>query len=110
MNLILKWVVSALSLMLVASLLPGFVIEGFYTALILAFILGILNVIIRPVLVVLTLPINFLTLGLFTLVINGGIIWFANTFVKGFETDFITAITAAVILWAISLITNLLFK
>ena len=109
-NLLLKWVVTALSLMLVSSFLPGFVIASFYTALILAVVLGVLNLIVKPVLFVLTLPINFLTLGLFTLVINGGLIWFANTFVKGFETDFVTAVFAAVILWVISWITNIIFK
>jgi len=110
MKILLKWVASALGLMLVSTLLPNFVIESFYTALILSLILGMLNVLIKPLLIILTLPINLLTLGLFSFVINAGLIWFASTFVKGFSTDFQTAFIAAIIIWFISWITNVLFK
>ena len=110
MKILLKWVASALGLMLVSSLLPNFVIESFYTALVLSLILGILNVLIKPVLVIFTLPINILTLGLFSFVINAGLIWFASTFVKGFSTDFQTALIASVIIWFISLVSNVIFK
>ncbi|NTV31498.1 phage holin family protein [candidate division WWE3 bacterium] len=110
MKMLSKWLISALSLMIVSVLLPGFRVESFYTALIVAFLLGILNAVVRPILVLLTLPINILTLGLFTFVINAGLIVFVSTFVKGFSVDFSTALIASILLWIISLLANLLIR
>lgn len=110
MHLLLKWLISALSLMIVSQLLPGFEVASFYTALIVAFILGVLNAIVRPILIVLTLPINILTLGLFTFIINAGLIFFVGTFIQGFSVDFGTSILAAILLWIISLLTNLFLR
>jgi len=110
MKILLKWVASALGLMIVSSILPNFVVQSFYIALVLALILGVLNVLIKPILLFLTLPLSILTLGLFSFVINAGLIWFASTFVKGFSTDFQTALIASIIIWLISWITNVLFK
>ena len=92
MHIIFKWIISALSILLVAYALPklglpGITIASFYTALIVALVLGLLNITLKPVLVILTLPINLITLGLFTFVINGLIFWFIATFIEGFKTD-----------------------
>ena len=85
MRLLLIWLVNALSLLAVAYLLPSVSVESFYVAVITAFLLAIVNTVIRPVLVLITLPINILTLGLFTLVINGLLFWFVASFVEGFH-------------------------
>lgn len=109
MFIILRWIVNALALLLVAYIVPGFVLTGLYPALIAALILGLANAIVRPVLLLLTLPINILTLGLFTFVVNAVLLWFVATIVKGFEiTSFGTAVLGAVILWVIGMITNAL--
>lgn len=106
MTLLLQWLVNALALIVVANVLPGFTISSLFTALVLAVVLGVLNVIIRPILLLLTLPINILTLGLFTFIVNALVISLASTIVKGFDiTSFGVAVWAAVILWFISWIT-----
>lgn len=110
MRLLLRWVINALSLMIVANLLSGFSVESFYAALIAAVILGVLNAVVRPLLVLLTLPINVMTLGLFTFVINAGLIFFVGTFVKGFSINFSSALIASILLWAIGLVTNMFVK
>jgi len=85
MKLLLRWFISAATLMLLAFYLPGIGVSGWYAAFITALVLGLVNAVIRPVLVVLTLPINIVTLGLFTLVINGLLFWFVGSVVDGFE-------------------------
>jgi putative membrane protein len=87
MKLLLRWFFSAALLMLVAYYLPGVHIFSFYNALIAALVLGLINAIIRPIAVVLTLPVNVLTLGLFSLVINALMFWLAGSIVKGFYVD-----------------------
>lgn len=84
MRILLHWLASALAVFITAYVLPGVVVSGFMSALAAALIIGILNAIIRPILVILTLPINILTLGLFTLVINAGLIMLASKIVPGF--------------------------
>ena len=109
--IILRFLLNALSLIIVSQLVPGFTISSTYAALILALVLGLLNALVRPVLLVLTLPVNIVTLGLFTFVINALMILFAATMVKGVSVDgFGTALVAAIILWLISLATNALLK
>jgi putative membrane protein len=111
MSLLLRWLLNALALLLVANLVRGVVVESLYAALVVALVLGVLNAVVRPVLVFLTLPINVITLGLFTLVINAGLIWFVGTIVKGFTvTGFVPALYAALILWAVSWATNALLR
>jgi len=85
MRVLLIWLINALSLLAVAYLLPSVSVASFYIALITALVLGLLNTLIRPVLVLITLPITILTLGLFTLVINALLFWFVASFVAGFH-------------------------
>lgn len=87
MNFLIRLLVSALAAMLTAYLLPGVRIDNFITALILALVLAILNVLVKPVLIILTLPVTVVTLGLFLLVINAIIILFAAKLVSGFKVD-----------------------
>ncbi|HJN62944.1 MAG TPA: phage holin family protein [Candidatus Paceibacterota bacterium] len=85
MKLILKIIITALALLIVEYIVPGIVIDSLYTALIVALLLGVVNLTIRPILLLLTFPINLITLGLFTFVINGVLLWFIASFVDGFE-------------------------
>ena len=111
MRLILRWIINALALLALTQIVDGFGVSGFYIALVAALVLGLLNAIVRPVLLLLTLPINLLTLGLFTFVINAGLIWFMSTFIKGVEvTNFWSAILVAIVLWAVGVITNFFLK
>jgi len=111
MRLLWRWLLNALALLLVAYILPGVEVESFYTALITAAILGVVNVLLRPVLIFFTLPITILTLGLFTLVINGLLFWFVASFVEGFSVDGLgTAILAALFLSIFSFLGQYLIK
>lgn len=83
--LITRWIINALVLMLLPILISGIEIKNFYTALITALVLGLVNAVIRPLIILLTLPINLITLGFFTLIINALLFWFVSSFVKGFE-------------------------
>ena len=84
MSIIIRWIINALALMLVAYILPNIELEGFYIALVTALILGLINAFIRPFLLLITLPINILTLGLFTFVLNALLFWFVASFIEGF--------------------------
>lgn len=111
MQLLLRWILNALALLLVTRVVPGVTVDGFYSALIVALVLGVVNALIRPILIFLTLPINILTLGLFTFVINALMFWFVSTLVKGFQVSgFAAAFWGALVLWAVSWITNALFS
>ncbi|MBP6924087.1 MAG: phage holin family protein [Candidatus Pacebacteria bacterium] len=87
MTILLRILWNALGLLLIAKFIPGIMVSDFYTALIAAVILGILNAVVKPVLVLLTLPITLLTLGLFTLVINAVLFIFAASFIEGFSVE-----------------------
>lgn len=107
MYLILRWILSAATLLLIAYFLPGVVVTGWYAAFLAALILGLLNAVVRPILLVLTLPVNILTLGLFTFVVNAFVFWFASTVVKGFEvTGFMPALLGSLILWLVGWFAN----
>ena len=99
MKLLIRLLINALAILLVAYLVPGVAVTGFYTALIVAVVLGLLNLVIKPLILLLTLPITILTLGLFTFVINALLFWFVGTVVKGFSVDgFVPAFLGALIL------------
>jgi putative membrane protein len=84
MSFLLQWLVSGLAIIITAYLLPGVQLTGVFAALVTALILGLINAFIRPVLLLLTLPLNILTLGLFTLVVNALLILLAAAIVPGF--------------------------
>ncbi len=85
MKLIARLLLTVLTLLVIAEYVPGIAVDGFYAALIAAIVLGLLNVFLKPILIILTLPINILSLGLFTFVINAGIFWFAANTIEGFS-------------------------
>ena len=84
MRLLLVWLVNTVSLIAVAYLMPSISVASFWTALIAALVLGLVNAVIRPILVILTLPVTILTLGLFIFVINGLLFWLVGSFIQGF--------------------------
>ena len=97
--------------MISSYLIPGVTVAGFWTALWLALLLGVLNVILKPLLILITLPINILTLGLFTFVINALLVLLASSVIKGFEVSgFWTAMLFSVVLSVVSYILNKLVK
>ena len=84
MFFLLNWLVSTLAIAIAAYLLPGVTIAGFFPALVTALVLGLINAFIKPVLVILTLPLTVVTLGLFTLVLNALLIMLTSAIVPGF--------------------------
>ncbi len=98
MHLLLKWLINALGLMAVAYLYPGVHVDGFVAALVAALVLGLINAVIRPVLILLTLPINILTLGLFTFVINALLFWLVAEVLRGFTVEgFVAALIGSIL-------------
>ena len=87
MNIFINWLVVTIAIIVSAYILPGVTLSGFGTALLVALVLGLLNVFIKPLLLILTLPINILTLGLFTFVINAFIILMVSAIVPGFKVS-----------------------
>ena len=85
MKLIIRWLLLAAALLLVAYLYPGVTVSSFGAAMIAALVLGLLNTIVRPLLVLLTLPVTLLTLGLFLFVINALMFWAAAGVIDGFN-------------------------
>ena len=107
MTLLVRWFINALALMLVAYLYSGVQVNGIFAALIAALVLGLVNAVIRPLLVILTLPVTILTLGLFIFVINAFMFWFVTEIVKGFTvTGFTAALIGSLMFSVISLVTN----
>src|SRR5712692_3815733 len=107
LNLLLVWLINALSLLALPYLVPSVQVVRFSTALVAALLLVLVNTLIRPLLVLLTLPVTVLTLGLFVFVINGLLFWFVASFVEGFSvagfwSAVLGAIVYALISWAAS--------
>jgi putative membrane protein len=98
MRIIIKWLLSAVALLAVAYIYPGVQINNFGVALIAAAIVGLLNMVVRPVLVVLTLPVTIVTLGLFLFVINALLFWAASGLLGGFQVNgFLAALIGSLI-------------
>jgi putative membrane protein len=107
MRLLLVWLINAVALLAVSYLLPEIRVDSFTTALVAALVLGLINTLIRPLLVLLTLPATILTLGLFIFVINGLLFWLVGSFVVGFHVSgfwagVFGAILYSIVSWALS--------
>ena len=111
MSLIIRWFINALALMLVAYLYSGVQVNGIIEALVAALVLGLVNALIRPILVLLTLPVTILTLGLFIFIINAFLFWFVAEIVKGFTVSgFMGALIGSVMFSVITIITSWLIS
>ena len=98
MKIIVRWLLLAAALLLVAYLYPGVTITSFGSALIAAFVLGLLNTLLRPILVLLTLPVTVITLGLFLFVINALMFYFAASLLDGFQVaGFVAALVGSLL-------------
>jgi putative membrane protein len=106
-GLLLRWALNAFALWVVSVIVPGIHAAGIFATFIAAFVLGILNALVRPVLLLLTLPINLLTLGLFTFVINALMLEMTSALVRGFTVDgFGSALIGALLLSVVSFFLN----
>jgi putative membrane protein len=106
-GLLIRWLVNAAALWLIAYMIEGIEVSGPLAAIVAAAVLGIINAILRPIFILLTLPINILTLGLFTFILNGFMLYLAGTLVRGFEVHgFWAAVFGALILSIISALTT----
>jgi putative membrane protein len=101
MKLLLIWLLNALALLAVAYFVPGIHVAGFAAALLAALVIGLVNMLIRPILVLLTLPITLLTLGLFILVINGVLFYAVGYWLQGFEVKTLLAGIIGALLYSI---------
>ena len=103
--MIIRLAINALSLLIVAYLLEGLEVEGITAALVAALVLGMVNAVIRPLILLFTLPLNVLTLGLFTFVVNAALLYLVAQVVRGFSVEnFWAALLGAVLLTVVSMI------
>lgn len=109
--MLLRIILNSLLILALPYLIPGIRVETFWTALLVAIFLGIVNALIRPILIILTLPVTILSLGSFILVINALLVLLVSTVVKGFNVNgFWPAFFAAIVLWLGSMFTNHLLQ
>ncbi|MGZ3602213.1 MAG: phage holin family protein [Ktedonobacterales bacterium] len=110
LRLLLRWVLSAVVFVLIASIVPGIHVT-WGAAFVAAIIAGLLNMLVRPILVLLTLPVTLLTLGLFLFVVNAAIFGLTALLVPGFKVDgFWAALIGAVLYWLLNIVINTLFE
>ena len=106
-GLLVRWLISALSLLLIGYLVPGFEVRSLSYALAAAVVLGFLNAVIRPVLIIITLPLTIVTMGLFVFVINAVMLWLLSALMRGIDiTGFWSALAGALIMSLISWLTS----
>ena len=111
MNILINILLSGIAVFIAAYILPGVEVESFTTALVSAIVLGVINSVLKPILLILTLPINILTLGLFTFVLNALLILLAANIVPGFHVDgFIWALILSLVLAVINFFLHSLNK
>lgn len=107
MKLILHWIILSVAVFATSKIITGVNIDPIYTVLIVGACLTLFNMFIKPIIKILTLPINMITLGLFSLVINGAIFWYLGTLIKGFSVDtftaaFVGALLVSIINWILN--------
>ena len=107
LTVLARWIVNAAALLLVAYLYTGVTVESFFAAAMAALVLGLVNALVRPLLVLLTLPVTILTLGLFLFVINALLFWLVAEIVQGFRvTGFMAALIGSILYSLITLVTS----
>ncbi len=107
MTMILRWIAYSLAIMLIAWIIPGISVSSFWAALLVVVIMGLINMFVRPILTFITLPINFLTLGLFTFVLNALLLMLAGYVAPGFTVNgFLNALLGSLLLSLLSIPIN----
>ncbi len=105
MKLLTKWLLSAAALLLVAQLYSGVELQGFAAAMVAALVIGLFNIFLRPLLILLTLPVTVLTMGLFLFIINALLFWAAARLLDGFQVrDFAAALLGSLLYSMFSLV------
>lgn len=107
---VIRWIVTGLAIVLTSYLLPGVEFESTLALIMAALVLGLLNAIVRPILIILTLPITLLTLGLFLLAVNAATLWLTDAIVPGFEVVGTSYIWAALLITIFSWLINLFIR
>lgn len=103
----LRWILNALCLFLISEVVPGIQFSSTWSLAFAVIIFGLINALIRPVILLLTLPVNILTLGFFTLIINALMLWLTSSIVKGFEiSNFASAFWGAIVYWLLTILIN----
>lgn len=106
--LIIKWLIMTAAVLLASYVIPGVTVKSFFSALLVALFLGIVNMFVRPFLILITLPINIITLGLFTFIINGLMVLLASSVVNGFQVNgFWVAVLFGIVLSVINFLLSL---
>jgi putative membrane protein len=106
-GILIRWIINAVALILASHVIKGIEVDHLLAAFVAAAVLGVMNAVVRPILILLTLPITLLTLGLFILIVNGFMLYVAGAVVKGFHvTGFWSAVFGALFLSVISWIAN----
>jgi putative membrane protein len=111
-TLLLVWILNAVALLVVAYILPGIAVASFWSAMWAALVLGLINMLVKPLFVLLTLPITIVTVGLFLFVINALMFWLAGSLFKGFRVDGFWWAVGGALLYSLisSFLTNLINK
>lgn len=111
MQILIALVINAVALLITAYIVPGFQVTDFTTALLAAIVLGVVNTFIKPILSFITAPLNIVTLGLFSFVINAVVLFIVSSIVKGLTIDgWLPAILGAIVLSVVSTILNTVLK
>lgn len=112
MHFIIRLLINALALWLIAKYVPGFTMTGsFWTPIIAALIFGIVNALVRPIVLLLTLPLTVVTLGLFIIIVNALMFWLVTWITPNFKVSgFVPALIGAIIMMVVSYIVNAIFK
>ena len=106
-GILIRWIINALALLLISRLIQGIEVDSLFSAFVAAAVLGVINAVLRPILLILTFPITILTLGLFVFVINGFMLYLAGQLVKGFYVHgFLAAVFGALFLSVVSWLTS----
>jgi putative membrane protein len=106
-GILIRWIINALALLLISRLIQGIEVDSLFSAFVAAAVLGVINAILRPILLILTFPITILTLGLFVFVVNGLMLYLAGQLVKGFYVyGFLAAVFGALFLSVVSWLAN----
>ncbi len=102
-GILISWVVATIAILIVANVVPGIRVAGLGSAIIAAAILGLLNALVKPILIILTLPLTILTLGLFLFILNALMFQLAGAFISGFQVDsFWAALLGSIVVSIIS--------
>lgn len=111
MRIIATWILVALVILALPSFIPGIEITSFSTAMLVAFFFGVLNAIVRPLILIIAFPITILTLGLFSFVVNAGLFWWVGSFVEGFAVrGFVPALLGSLVISATTFIVDKLLS